>query len=138
MHGNYNIIISVLACEVVFIGALCTIYCIHQSMTIRLLANRFSRMQIFSGSTAITRMRGELGLKRADATSAANSIAKTVSEAISVTFDRGLGTKGIKGGILLNIQPRDYQNVLNISIIFIKLLIHCRVLYNVFSVNSTN
>jgi len=62
-----------------------------------------------------TKLRGELGLKRADATSAANSIAKTVSEAISVTFDRGLGTKGIKGGILLNIQPRDYQNVLNIS-----------------------
>ena len=47
MHGKYNIIISVLACEVIFIGALCTIYCIHQLMTIRLLANRFSRMQIF-------------------------------------------------------------------------------------------
>jgi len=62
-----------------------------------------------------TKFRAELGLKKGDATSAADSIAKAVSEAVSVTFDRGLGTKDIKGGILLNIQPRDYQNVLNIS-----------------------
>ncbi len=61
-----------------------------------------------------TKLRAELGLKRTDATNAADSIAKTVSQAITVTFDRSLGTKDIKGGILLNVQPRDYQNVLNI------------------------
>ena len=61
-----------------------------------------------------TKLRAELGLKKGDATSAADSIAKAVSEAVSVTFDHGLGTKKIKGGILLNIQPNDYQNVLNV------------------------